>query len=50
MLLQYQQTPLHLSCKSGHVLIVKILLSHGADIHAKDKVSVHSCMLRLIIL
>ena len=39
LLLQYHQTPLHLSTESGHVDIVKVLLSHGADIHVKDRVS-----------
>ena len=39
LLLQDQQTPLHLSAKSGHVGIVNVLLSHGADIDVKDKVS-----------
>ena len=31
--------PLHLSSQSGHVDIVNVLLSHGADIHVKNKVS-----------
>ena len=39
LLLQDQQTPLHLSSESGHVDIVNALLSHGADIHVKDGVS-----------
>ena len=39
LLLQYRQTPLHLSSDSGHVDIVKVLLSHGADIHVKERVS-----------
>ena len=39
LLLQYKQTPLHLSCLYGHSDIVKVLLSHGADIHVKDEVS-----------
>ena len=39
LLLQDQQTPLYLSTESGHVDIVKVLLSHGADIHVKDRVS-----------
>ena len=39
VLLQNQQTPLHLSSKSGHVGIVDVLLSHGADIHVKDRVT-----------
>ena len=37
--LQGQQTPLHLSSESGHVNIVNVLLSYGADIHVKDRVS-----------
>ena len=40
LLLQNQQTPLHLSSASGHVDIVDTLLSHGADIHVKDGVSI----------
>ena len=39
LLLQLQQTPLHLSSKCGHVDIVNVLLSHGADIHVKGMVS-----------
>ena len=39
LLLQYRQTPSHLSTERGHVNIVKVLLSHGADIHVKDFVS-----------
>ena len=36
LLLQGGQTPLQLSSKSGHVDIVKVLLSHGADPNVKD--------------
>ena len=39
LLPQAQQTPLHVSSKSGHVDIVNVLLSHGADTHVKDVVS-----------
>ena len=39
LLLQDGLTPLHLSSKSGHVDIVKVLLSHGADTEVKDEVS-----------
>ena len=39
LLIQDDQTPLHLSCESGHVDIVNVLLSHGADINVKDSVS-----------
>ena len=42
LLIQDHQTPLHLSCERGHVDIVNVLLSHGADIHVKDKVSIYS--------
>ena len=40
MILQNQRTPVHLSSESGHVDIVNMLLSHGADIHVKDRVSI----------
>ena len=39
LLIQDKETPLHLSCKGGHVDIVNVLLSHGADIHVKNMVS-----------
>ena len=39
LLLQYQRTPLHLSCESDRVDVVNELLSHGADIHVKNSVS-----------
>ena len=42
LLLQNQQTPLHLLSESGHVDIVNVLLSHGADIHVKNEVSKYS--------
>ena len=38
MLLQYQQTPLHLSASNGHIDIVQMLISQGANIHVKDEV------------
>ena len=37
--MQDRQTPLHLSCEGGHVDIVNLLLSHGADVHVKTMVS-----------
>ena len=39
LLLQYQQTALHLSSMSGHVEIVNVLLLYGADTEVKDVVS-----------
>ena len=42
LLLQSQQTPLHLLSENGHVDIVNVLLSHGANIHVKNKVSIYS--------
>ena len=48
VLLQYQQTPLHLSSESGHVDIVNLLLAHGADIHIKNWVNKNSYKLILL--
>ena len=42
LLIQDEDTALHLSSKSGHVDIVNVLLLHGADIHVKNKVSIYS--------
>ena len=42
LILQYEETPLHLSSESGHGDVVNVLLSHGADIHVKNKVSKYS--------
>ena len=39
MFLQFQQTPLHTAVQRGHIDVVKILLTKGADINAKDMVS-----------
>ena len=36
---QYQQTPLHNASRDGHVELVKLLLTQGAKIDSKDKVS-----------
>ena len=37
--MQYNSTPLHKASEKGHTDIVKTIISHGGDIHAKDKVS-----------
>ena len=39
LLLQGQQTPLHLSARNGHVDIVNVLIFHRANIHVTDDVS-----------
>ena len=36
---QSQQTPLHCASGSGHVEVVELLLTQGAEIDSKDKVS-----------
>lgn len=35
--LLFQSTPLHLAAGYNRVKTVKLLLHHGADVHAKDK-------------
>jgi ankyrin repeat protein len=30
-------TPLHLACSVGHIECAKLLLQHGANVHAKDR-------------
>ena len=39
MFLQWRQTPLHTAVQWGRIDVVKILLTKGADINAKDVVS-----------
>ena len=36
--MQYDSTPLHKASDYGCIDTVKTLISHGANIHAKDKV------------
>lgn len=40
VLFQLGNTPLILACESGCIEVVKLLLSHNANIHASEKVSV----------
>ena len=39
LLLQVRLTALHCACSSGHVEVVKFLISNNADISATDQVS-----------
>ncbi|KAI2784127.1 hypothetical protein F4815DRAFT_270024 [Daldinia loculata] len=42
------KTPLHFACERGHTEIIKALISHGADIHRRNKDDdspiLHSCL------
>ena len=44
-----ERTPLHLSSESSHADIVNILISHGADIRVKDRVSYYKYYNKLCI-
>ena len=37
---QLDRTPLHWACAKGHLPVVEILVDHGADVEAKDKVGI----------
>ena len=43
--LQFLLTPLHLACWYGHESVVKLLLEHGADVNATDRVSLRTIYL-----
>ena len=45
--LQNEDTPLHRAIASGQTAVVSLLLDHGADVHAKDKVSICFIPVRL---
>ena len=38
---QPNRTPLHFAAEKGHTSIVQLLLQAGADVHAKDSVSIY---------
>ena len=39
MMVQDGYTPLHCAAQKGHIEIASLLISNGADIHSKEKVS-----------
>ena len=45
LFLQFLLTPLHLACWYGHDSVVKLLLQHGADVNATDRVSLKNTFL-----
>ena len=42
LFLQFLLTPLHLACWYGQESVVKLLLEHGADVNATDRVSLQT--------
>ena len=44
LFLQFLLTPLHLACWYGQESIVKLLLEHGADVSARDRVSLKNTL------
>ena len=38
-MLQNKKTPLHWACEGGYIDTVTILLDHGGDVEAQDKVN-----------
>ena len=38
-MLQYKQTPLHLACGRGHSEVITVLIAHGGNVEAQDKVN-----------
>ena len=43
---QYGQSALHVASHRGHTRVVRVLLNHGADVHAADEV--HSSLSRTL--
>jgi ankyrin repeat protein len=35
--LHLRQTMLHVACREGNAALVELLISHGADVHAKER-------------
>ena len=44
LLLQDGRTPLHKAAEGRHLNVIELLLSAGAEVDSKDKVSVHSIL------
>ena len=45
---QFNRTPLHYAARNGHSKVVQLLLSHGATVNMKDRVSIYAYKLCMI--